>query len=258
MQPQRRERAKMKIMSENVPGAQQQRQAFGFLQDRRSGWRCSQQGEGPRRLCVWTACLSPGASLCTIGEWPNAAAVVRGASSRKRRPHDARNRQRHAPLPPRTEEIQQAMRKKPKPNWNETVPPIINKHHKKIEALGVSLLEFVVYTGRLNRRFGGIVKVYIAGPMSGHLILTVPLLTMHFHLWSKGHCSESRLSTRWIVPGRVHGHRLSMLRQVDAIYMLEGWEHPLAPERRMPWPRSWKWKLSSRKRIAPHEQSLTS
>ena len=47
-----------------------------------------------------------------------------------------------------TEEIQQAMRKKPKPNWNETVPPIINKHHKKIEALGVSLLEFVVYTGR--------------------------------------------------------------------------------------------------------------
>ena len=35
-----------------------------------------------------------------------------------------------------TEEIQQAMRRKPKPNWNETVPPIINKHHKKIEALG--------------------------------------------------------------------------------------------------------------------------
>lgn len=53
-----------------------------------------------------------------------------------------------------TEEIQQAMRKKPKPNWNEKVPPIINKHHKKIEALGVSLLEFVVKTGRLNGRFG--------------------------------------------------------------------------------------------------------
>ena len=53
-----------------------------------------------------------------------------------------------------TEEIQQAMCKKPKPNWNETVPPIIKKHHKKIEPLGVSLLEFVVYTGRLNRRFG--------------------------------------------------------------------------------------------------------
>ena len=53
-----------------------------------------------------------------------------------------------------TEEIQQAMRKKPKPNWNETVPPIINKHHKKIESLGVSLLELVVKTGRLNGRFG--------------------------------------------------------------------------------------------------------
>lgn len=53
-----------------------------------------------------------------------------------------------------TEEIQQAMRKKPKPNWNETVPPIINKHLKKIEALGVSFLEFVVKTGRLNGRFG--------------------------------------------------------------------------------------------------------
>ena len=53
-----------------------------------------------------------------------------------------------------TEEIQQAMRKKPKPNWNETVPPIINKHHKKIEALGVSLLELVVYTGRLKRHIG--------------------------------------------------------------------------------------------------------
>lgn len=53
-----------------------------------------------------------------------------------------------------TEEIQQAMRNKPNPNWNETVPPIINKHHKKIEALGVSLLECVVYTERLNRRFG--------------------------------------------------------------------------------------------------------
>ena len=53
-----------------------------------------------------------------------------------------------------TEEILQAMRKKPKPNWNDTVPPIINKHHKKIEALGVCLLEFVVKTGRLNGRFG--------------------------------------------------------------------------------------------------------
>ncbi|HGN8722489.1 TPA: hypothetical protein ACK1ZH_001986 [Enterobacter bugandensis] len=52
-----------------------------------------------------------------------------------------------------TEEIQQDIRKNPKPNRNETVPPIINKHHKKIEALGVSLLDFVVYTGRFNSRY---------------------------------------------------------------------------------------------------------
>ena len=32
-----------------------------------------------------------------------------------------------------TEEITQAMRKKPKPNWNATVTPIINKHHKKLK-----------------------------------------------------------------------------------------------------------------------------
>ncbi|MGU0056054.1 hypothetical protein ACVXG7_10160 [Enterobacter hormaechei] len=50
------------------------------------------------------------------------------------------------------EEMRRAMRKKPKPNWNKTVT-IINKHHKKIEALGVSLLEFVVCTGAANRRF---------------------------------------------------------------------------------------------------------
>ncbi|CZY25689.1 Uncharacterised protein [Enterobacter cloacae] len=54
----------------------------------------------------------------------------------------------------RTEEIQQAMRKKPKPNWNATVTPIIRKHHQQIAPLGVSLLEFISYTGRLNRRFG--------------------------------------------------------------------------------------------------------
>lgn len=53
-----------------------------------------------------------------------------------------------------TEEIQKAMRKKPKPNWNETVPPIIRKRHQQIEPLGVSLLEFISYTGRLNGRFG--------------------------------------------------------------------------------------------------------
>ncbi|HFQ3059225.1 TPA: hypothetical protein ACHQJQ_001381 [Enterobacter hormaechei] len=53
-----------------------------------------------------------------------------------------------------TEDIQQAMRKKPKPNWDATVKPIIKKHHQQIAPLGVSLLEFVVKTGRLNGRFG--------------------------------------------------------------------------------------------------------
>ncbi|MGR7777437.1 hypothetical protein ACU6ZR_22185 [Klebsiella aerogenes] len=53
-----------------------------------------------------------------------------------------------------TEEIKQAMRKKPKPNWGATVKPIIKKHHQQIAPLGVSLLEFVVKTGRLNGRFG--------------------------------------------------------------------------------------------------------
>ncbi|EIV5803050.1 hypothetical protein L9F74_000046 [Klebsiella aerogenes] len=39
-----------------------------------------------------------------------------------------------------TEEIKQAMRKKPKPNWDATVKPIIKKHHQQIAPLGVSLL----------------------------------------------------------------------------------------------------------------------
>lgn len=53
-----------------------------------------------------------------------------------------------------TEEIQQAMRKNPKPNWNATVTPIIKKHHEQVKPLGIGLLEFVVKTGRLNGRFG--------------------------------------------------------------------------------------------------------
>lgn len=53
-----------------------------------------------------------------------------------------------------TEEIQQAMRKKPKPNWNATVTPIIKKHHEQVKPLVIGLLEFVVKTGRLNGRFG--------------------------------------------------------------------------------------------------------
>lgn len=34
-----------------------------------------------------------------------------------------------------TEEIKQAMRKKPKPNWDATVKPIIKKHHQQIAPL---------------------------------------------------------------------------------------------------------------------------
>ena len=39
-----------------------------------------------------------------------------------------------------TEEIQQAMRKKPKPNRDATVTPIIRKHHQHIAPLGVASL----------------------------------------------------------------------------------------------------------------------
>ncbi len=53
-----------------------------------------------------------------------------------------------------TEEIKKAMSKKPKQQWDATVTPIIKKQHQKIAPLGVSLLEFVVKTGRLNNRFG--------------------------------------------------------------------------------------------------------
>ncbi len=35
-----------------------------------------------------------------------------------------------------TEEIKQAMRKNPKPNWDATVKPIIKKHHQQIAPLG--------------------------------------------------------------------------------------------------------------------------
>jgi hypothetical protein len=80
----------------------------------------------------------------------------------------------------------------------------------------------------------------------------------HFHLWSKGHIvlNPARLPDG-LTQGEYMDICLAMLRCADAIYMLEGWEHSAGAERRMRWPRSWKWKLSSRKRIAPHEQSLT-
>ena len=53
-----------------------------------------------------------------------------------------------------TEEIKKAMSRKPKPNWDSTVKPIIKKHYQTIAPLGITLLEFVVQTGRLNGRFG--------------------------------------------------------------------------------------------------------
>jgi hypothetical protein len=132
------------------------------------------------------------------------------------------------------------MRKKPKPNWNETVPPIINKHHKKIEALGVSLLEFVVYTGRLNRRFGGIVKVYIAGPMSGLPNFNRAAFNhSHFHLWSSHIVLNPARLPDGLIQAEYMDICLSMLRCADAIYMLKAGSTPLVPERRMP-SRSWK------------------
>ncbi|TCC60858.1 hypothetical protein [Citrobacter braakii] len=53
-----------------------------------------------------------------------------------------------------SDEIRKAMKVKPKPNRNETVPPILKKHHEKIKPLGITLLEFVGKIGRMNGRFG--------------------------------------------------------------------------------------------------------
>lgn len=102
-------------------------------------------------------------------------------------------------------------------------------------------------------------KVYIAGPMSGLPNFNRAAFNhAHFHLWSKGHIvlNPARLPDG-LTQGEYMDICLAMLRCADAIYMLEGWEHSAVPERRMRWPRSLKLKLSSRKRIAPHEPSLT-
>lgn len=53
-----------------------------------------------------------------------------------------------------SDEIRKAMKVKTKPNWNETVPPILKKHHEKIKPLGITLLEFVGKIGRMHGRFG--------------------------------------------------------------------------------------------------------
>ncbi|EIQ0040775.1 hypothetical protein LUG75_000181 [Escherichia coli] len=53
-----------------------------------------------------------------------------------------------------TEEIQQAMRKKPKPNWDSTVNPILKKHYEVIKPIGISLIRFNSVIGRLHGRYG--------------------------------------------------------------------------------------------------------
>ncbi len=35
--------------------------------------------------------------------------------------------------------IKKALKKKPKPNWNEAVPPILKEYHEKVKPMGVSL-----------------------------------------------------------------------------------------------------------------------
>lgn len=52
------------------------------------------------------------------------------------------------------EEITKAMSAKPKPKWNEVVPPILKKHHEKIKPMGISLTAFVSSIGRMNGRYG--------------------------------------------------------------------------------------------------------
>lgn len=53
-----------------------------------------------------------------------------------------------------TAEIKAAVRVKPKPSWNQVVPPILRRHHQKIEPMGISLLDFVSIIGRQNGRYG--------------------------------------------------------------------------------------------------------
>ena len=50
--------------------------------------------------------------------------------------------------------IKKALKKKPKPSWNEAVPPILKEHHEKVKPMGVSLVMFNSVIGRLNGRYG--------------------------------------------------------------------------------------------------------
>lgn len=51
------------------------------------------------------------------------------------------------------EEIRRALKAKPKPKWNDVVPPILKKHHEKIKPMGISLTAFVSSIGRMNGRY---------------------------------------------------------------------------------------------------------
>nr|DAH21653.1 MAG TPA: hypothetical protein [Caudoviricetes sp.] len=53
-----------------------------------------------------------------------------------------------------SEAIKKAMNKKPKPSWNEAVPPILKEYHEKVKPMGVSLVMFNSVIGRLNGRYG--------------------------------------------------------------------------------------------------------
>ncbi|HHU0779799.1 TPA: hypothetical protein ACT92K_003556 [Enterobacter roggenkampii] len=48
----------------------------------------------------------------------------------------------------------EALKKKPKPSWNEAVPPILKEYHEKVKPMGVSLVMFNSVIGRLNGRYG--------------------------------------------------------------------------------------------------------
>ena len=53
-----------------------------------------------------------------------------------------------------SDSIKKALKKKPKPSWNETVPPILKEYHEKVKPMGVSLVMLNSVIGRLNGRYG--------------------------------------------------------------------------------------------------------
>lgn len=53
-----------------------------------------------------------------------------------------------------TADIKAAMRVRPKPSWNQVVPPILRRHHEVVKPMGISLIQFNSIIGRQNGRFG--------------------------------------------------------------------------------------------------------